>query len=83
MSESKNQLLYCITELQFTCIDLNLYLDTHPYDEIALSEYNFYTKKLFELKEKYNESCGPLLNFGGSKSDYPFQWIVDKWPWEI
>ena len=36
--EKKRSLLQQITECEFICIDINLYLDTHPNDARALSE---------------------------------------------
>jgi len=51
---------------EFVCIDLNLYLDTHPDDKVALGDYNCYVHQLHELKAMYVENFGPLENFGNS-----------------
>ena len=63
---SKSELLKRIAMCEFVCIDLNLYLDTHPDDCVALGDYNCYVHQLHELKKMYVESFGPLENFGNS-----------------
>ena len=30
----------------------------------------------------YEKKYGPLMNFGHSSSDCPFQWVDDPWPWQ-
>ena len=65
---SKPRLMERIAMCEFTCIDLNLYLDTHPNDAAALSDYNFYAEQLAQLKDLYVENYGPLENFGNSLS---------------
>ena len=39
---TEQELLNRISEIQFVCIELNLYIDTHPDDEAALSDYYHY-----------------------------------------
>lgn len=77
------QMLLKIQELEFTAIDLNLYLDTHPGDQQALSLYNSVVLQLKQCIEAYEQSYGPLLNFGMAPSQYPWQWINSPWPWEM
>lgn len=67
----------------FTAIDLNLFLDTHPCDVKALSEYNHVTHLLRILKGAYEQCYGPLTAFGNTPSQYPWRWIDEPWPWEI
>ena len=57
----------------FVCLELRLYLDTHPNDTNVLSYYRQYTKRFMDLKEKYNE-----------KAEQPGHnnWVFDPWPWE-
>ena len=65
---SKTELLKRIAMCEFVCIDLNLYLDTHPDDCTALGDYNCYVHQLHELKKLYVENFGPLENFGNSSA---------------
>jgi spore coat protein JB len=82
MSQERKDMLRKIQELGFVCIDLNLYLDTHPRDQRALMEYNAYSNQLAMMKRQYEAIHGPLMNFGHSQSQYPWQWIESPWPWE-
>ncbi len=72
-----------IMSYEFTAIDLNLYLDTHPGDMKALTEYNQVTLQLKMLKQAYEQCYGPLAAFGFMPSQYPWRWIEQPWPWEI
>ena len=44
MELSKCELLKKISEYQFICVELNLYIDTHPCDEAALRDYLVYSQ---------------------------------------
>ncbi|GIM29509.1 spore coat protein CotJB [Clostridium polyendosporum] len=78
----KKDMLNKIRELEFATVDLNLYLDTHPRCEKALTDYNCITEELIKLKKLYEQKYGPLTHFGYGTSDYPWQWIDEPWPWE-
>ncbi|AOT72209.1 spore coat protein CotJB [Geosporobacter ferrireducens] len=83
MEKERVEMLRRIQEVEFACIDLNLYLDTHPTDKRALMDYNSYTYQLMMLKKQYESIYGPMTNFGYAQSQYPWAWIEDPWPWEI
>lgn len=70
-------------ELEFTAIELNLYLDTHPEDQRALSDYNATVQELMGAKMAYEARYGPLLNYGFSPSPQTWRWIEEPWPWEM
>ena len=78
----RRALLRQIQEVEFAALELNLYLDTHPQDQNALAQYNNYARQLNMLKQQYEMSYGPLLNFGFSPSQYPWRWLESPWPWE-
>lgn len=82
MSHEQMMLYNTIIEISFTCVDLNLYLDTHPDDKEIIDCYNEFHEKLIKYKREYEECYGPLNNFGYSKSKYPWQWNDDPWPWD-
>ncbi|MGI6161563.1 MAG: spore coat protein CotJB [Christensenellales bacterium] len=79
---TRSELIKQIYELEFVCIDLNLYLDTHPDCEPALVDYNCYVRQLKALKEQYQRQFGPLMNFGGGAGNLPFDWPGEAWPWQ-
>lgn len=65
--------------LNFTIIELSLYLDTHPEDQRALCMHREYTKQLRDLKDKYQKMYGPLtIYFPCNK----WRWLEEPWPWE-
>lgn len=40
-------------------------------------------KKAGELKNNFEQQFGPLMGFGASYSDYPFNWGNTPWPWQV
>lgn len=83
MEAERLELLHRIQALEFAAIDLNLFLDTHPQERRALTDYNRIVAELQELKRRYEETYGPLTNFGHAPSRYPWQWVETPWPWEM
>ncbi len=81
MENCQSALLTKISECQFVCVELNLYLDTHPDDEAARADYLCYSEKLSLLISKYEELYGPLMNFGHSPTTMGC-YVCSPWPWE-
>ncbi|SHH32070.1 spore coat protein CotJB [Tepidibacter thalassicus] len=78
----QEELLRKIQEVDFACLELNLYLDNNPNNQNALKDYNALANESMKLKKIYEMNFGPLTNFGSSLSQYPFAWINEPWPWE-
>lgn len=78
---TKCELLKKISEYQFVTVELNLYLDTHPYDADARNDYLYYSTKLCELIETYEAQYGPLMNFGHSPTETGC-YVCSEWPWD-
>lgn len=75
----REELAMQIKAYQFAVTDIALYLDTHPEDEKALCLHREYTRKLKELRDKYQKVYGPLT------IEYPcnkWRWLEEPWPWE-
>lgn len=83
MDANGKKLLNELMELSFVAVELNLFLDTHPDSKDALEDYNRISERYMLLKDKYEKTYGPLVNFGYSSSQYPWQWSQSPWPWEI
>ena len=77
---SQKELSEAIRNINFTIIDLNLYLDTHPDDNRALMMFNQAVMQCRMLKDMYECQYAPLTN--ASPSAYPYQWINNPWPWD-
>ncbi len=82
MESTEKALLEKIREARFACIELRIYLDTHPDDAIAQADYLAYSEKLQLLITKYESQYGPLMNFGQSPTDVG-SWVYQKWPWDL
>lgn len=83
MDATQREMLRRIMALEFTALELNLYLDTHPDDEMALADFNSAAAELARLKEQYEARYGPLFNYGWEESHRTWRWIEDPWPWEM
>lgn len=82
MSDARMPLLRQIMELEFTAIELNLFLDTHPDSREALADYKAVNERLTALRAEYERQCGPLLPFSAG-GDECWNWIEEPWPWEM
>ena len=78
---NRERLLNEIMAVDFSIIELNLYLDTHPNDRNALMLYNNNVMRSRMLRQRFESMYGPL-NALMSTSKYPWQWIERPWPWE-
>jgi spore coat protein JB len=77
------RLLKEIQAVDFVLVELNLYLDTHPYDYQAIQQYNDYVRKSMELKHSFQTLYGPLMHFGHSYAGTPWNWDDTPWPWQV
>lgn len=82
MNEEQKMLMRKLQEYEFACLDLQLFLDTHPNDQQALAEYNKYGKLMMETKKLYEDKYGLLTSYGTTTSNSPWEWVYQPWPWE-
>jgi len=82
MELCEQALLSKIAETRFACVELQLYLDTHPEDAIATADFNCYADQLHDLMNTYETQYGPLMNFGSSAHNAG-SWVDQKWPWQL
>ncbi|MBV1821237.1 spore coat protein CotJB [Clostridium cochlearium] len=81
-NSNRSELLKRIQEYEFAAVELNLYLDNNPNNQKAIYDYNCICENLLRLKKIYEQKFGPLTNFGYGKSNCPWQWVEEPWPWE-
>ena len=75
-------LLTLIRRLDFALVEVNLYLDTHPYSRTAL---NYFERLLCERKQaadRYEATFGPLTAMAGGMHE-EWTWSTGAWPWQI
>ena len=58
MDNDRKAMLMNIMAEEFTAIEFNLYLNTHPDDRKALNDFNETVKKLNDLKAQYEKRYG-------------------------
>ncbi|USG67594.1 spore coat protein CotJB [Brevibacillus ruminantium] len=83
VDERYYQLLLELQALDFVLVELTLYLDTHSNDFDALQQFNQISEQRWKIACEFEESYGPLLQFGLSYSRYPWQWNDTPWPWQV
>ena len=67
--------------LDFKLYDLQLYLDTHPFDEDALCLYQDTADEAMDKREEYESKYGPVTA-NVAATDCEWLWINNPWPWE-
>ncbi|MBT2638845.1 MULTISPECIES: spore coat protein CotJB [unclassified Bacillus (in: firmicutes)] len=86
MKQLPKEFYAAMEELQavdFVLVELTLYLDTHPEDYEAITQFNQFAKERRRLKKVVESMYGPLQQFGNSYSGYPWNWDDGPWPWQI
>lgn len=78
---SRDELLKSLMSLDFMAVDLALYLNTHPYDEGAIAEYDRIIKAADAVRMQFEASYGPLCSFR-SHANGSWNWIDNPWPWK-
>lgn len=74
------EMLTYIYAYSFATLDLNLYLDTHPYDVNILNIYKTLTNELNKIQTNYEQEYGPIYVNNAEKK--PWTWNNSPWPWE-
>ena len=83
MDEKQYRKLNEIRATEFCCLELQLFLDTHPDDACALSEFNACSCRLRQLLDSYCCEYGPLLGYGLQPAGNSWTWAKSPWPWEM
>ena len=78
----KDELLFNLSQIQFAMHDINLQLDVYPNNQNMINQFTNYKKTYDELLEKYQSKYGPIV-VNGSSNSTPFNWVTEKYPWEV
>ncbi len=73
--------LKALMALDFKLYDLQLYLNTHPFDREALALYQDVADEAETARIEYEELYGPLKAVNAA-TDCEWLWIKNPWPWE-
>ena len=80
MNAERDALLKQVTMLDFTVIDLQLFLNTHPNDKEAWNMFHASAKNAAAAREKFESQFGPLTAAAATESQ---PWIPEPWPWQV
>ena len=78
----RQKLLYEVSKIDFALKELNLYLDTHPYDQQAMANFRQYNTLKNKLVKDYTEKYGPLVLSCVDMDSREWKWAIKDWPWE-
>ncbi len=78
----RKKLLIEISKVDFVLKELNLYLDTHPFDQQAMEHFNHYNMMKNRLVKDYTEKYGPLVLNCVEADGREWKWATQDWPWE-
>lgn len=75
----REKALMQLSAAQFVAWELHLYLDTHPDDENAMSQYEESVEKAKALHCDYEERFGAL----SQSTSAGREWLKNPWPWDL
>lgn len=81
-NSERRRLLNDIGKADFVLIELNLYLDTHPYDQQAMETFRQYSQIKSSLVKEFTEKFGPLVLSCVDMDNREWKWATQDWPWE-
>lgn len=82
MQRQQLETLKQLQALEFSALEFVLYLNTHPHDQRALTDYSNLMREVQRLQQCYIANYGPLMAEDNVNKPC-WQWIEEPWPWEI
>ena len=77
----REKMLNKVRELAFATHEINLVLDSHPDNKMALRYFRKYNEELKKATALFEESYGPLTVSAADNCEN-WTWINRPWPWE-
>ena len=81
-TSERTRLLNDIGKAGFVLTELNLYLDTHPYDQQAMDMFRQYSVLKNSLVKEFTEKFGPIVLNCVDMDSREWKWGTQDWPWE-
>lgn len=78
---NKEQMLRDIGVLDFTLVELSLYLDTHPQDRNAMEYFNHYNRIKTQMEKEFSRNYYPL-RLSLTDGNQEWRWGAAPLPWE-
>lgn len=70
-----------LKQIDFSIIDVTIYLDAYPNCRKALDYYHKLKCERAAVVEALNSTCGPITSFDNN-SESQWKWTDAPWPWE-
>jgi spore coat protein JB len=83
MGREQLELLEQIQAIEFTAIDLNLYLDTHPDDQRAMTDFANAVCQMQSLHAAYVSKYHAPVIVADLTDKACWSWVTEPWPWQI
>lgn len=77
-----DQLKKQIDALEFAQTELVLFLDVHPAEEAARSQWTKNAAELETLKKQYTDLTGNVWPLTQSLNGGSLAWVTSPWPWD-
>lgn len=81
VSSEMNRMLRDISIIDFALVDLNEYLDTHPFDKQAMEYFNHYARIKNQMAKEFSMRYYPLTT-DLSADTREWNWVLSPMPWE-
>ena len=76
-------LLQQLAALDFTVLDLGLYLNINPHDEKAARLHQQFSLEARKIRAVYENTFGPLTSKSEVATEHSYwEWAENPWPWE-
>ena len=80
-SSEQSRMLKDISIIDFTLVELNEYLDTHPHDRQAMEYFNHYARIKNQMARDFSARYFPLTA-DMSTDTREGNWVLSPMPWE-
>lgn len=77
------QLLGELQAVDFVLVELTLYLDTHPDDTQALTQFAQFQRRKMTLRQQFEHAFGSMIEYGSSANGSTWTWNDAPWPWQV
>ena len=77
----RETLMHKVMEADFACLDMHLFLNTHPYEKEAFAKFKEFSAQAALARGEYEKKHGPLSYISASQGD-KFNWPDLPWPWQ-
>ena len=84
MTAEQKKLYSQIQAYSFALLETNLFLNSHPENQMALDYYNKTLEKQKALTKEYEQKYGPLTVMGSGDTKFStWDWVKTPWPWQM